>query len=127
MSPSLTLVAASLAFVALAAALGARADGDEIVDKATGTKFDELTRVEGHAYKCLGAGVRKLAIVKVYAIAFCVEAAHADGFVRGYLEAHHAGQTGKPLFESENFMEVCSLQEFHRYAPELSLKELKAK
>lgn len=99
MSPSLTLFAAALAVVALAAALGARADGGQVVDKATGTKFDELTRVEGTAYKCLGAGVRKLAVVKVYALAFYVDAPHADALVRGYLQDHYAGLRGEPLFE----------------------------
>jgi len=87
MSPSLTLVACALVFGSLAAALGARAEGAQIVDRATGTKFDEITRVEGKAYKCVGAGVRKLAVVKVYAIAFCVEVAHA-------------GLRGEALFEA---------------------------
>jgi hypothetical protein len=100
MSPSLTLVAFALAFVALAAALGVRADGGQIVDSATGTKFDELTRVEGNAYKCLGAGVRKLAVVKIYALAFHVDAAHADGLVSSYLTSHHGGLEGKLLFEA---------------------------
>jgi hypothetical protein len=100
MSPSLTIVACALAFASLAAALGVRADGGQIVDRATGTKFDELTRVEGKAYQCLGAGVRKLAVVKVYALAFCVDAAHADAIVKNYLEAHHAGLRGEPLFEA---------------------------
>jgi hypothetical protein len=97
MSPSLTLIACGLTFLFLAAALGVRADGGQIVDGATGTKFDELTRVEGKAYKCLGAGVRKLAVVKVYALAFCVEAVHADALVKSYLQAHHAGLRGEPL------------------------------
>lgn len=100
MSPSLTLVACALVFGVLAAALGVRADGGQIVDKATGTKFDEVTRVEGRAYKCLGAGVRKLMVAKVYALAFCVEAVHADALVKSYLEADHAGLRGEPLFEA---------------------------
>lgn len=100
MSPSLTLVASALAFAALAAALGVRADGGQIVDKATGTKFDEITRVEGKAYKSLGAGVRKLAVVKVYALAFYVDAAHAEALVSSYLQARHAGLRGQPLFEA---------------------------
>lgn len=97
MSPSLTLVASALAFVALAAALGVRADGGAIVDKATGTKFDELVRVEGKAYQSLGAGVRKLAVIKVYALAFYVDAAHADSLVSSYLRTHHPGLQGRAL------------------------------
>ena len=100
MSPSLTLVAPGIAFLALAAALGVRADRGQFVDSATGTTFDELTRVEGKAYKCLGAGVRKLAVVKVYALAFCIDAAHSDALVSRYLKTHHAELRGKPLFEA---------------------------
>ena len=100
MSPSLTLIACALVFGSLAAALGARAEGVQIVDRATGTKFDEVTRVEGKAYKCLGAGVRKLAVVKVYALAFCVDAAHSDALVSSYLEAHHGGLQGESLFDA---------------------------
>ena len=100
MSPSLTLIACGLTFLFLAAALGVRADGGQIVDGATGTKFDEIIEVAGQRYKCLGAGVRKLMVAKVYALAFCVEAAHADALVKSYLEAHHAGLRGEPLFDA---------------------------
>jgi hypothetical protein len=100
MSPSLTLVASALAFVALAAAVGVRADGGPIVDKATGTKFDELIRVEGRAYKSLGAGVRKLAVIKVYALAFYVDVAHADSLVSSYLGTHHPGLQGRALSDA---------------------------
>jgi hypothetical protein len=100
MSPSLTFFASAFALVALAAALGVHADGGQIVDKATGTKFDRLIRVEGKDYECLGAGVRKLAVVKVYAIAFCIDAAYADALVSRYLQAYHAGLHGRPLFEA---------------------------
>jgi hypothetical protein len=100
MSPSLALVASTIAFVALAAALGVRADGGQIVDKATGTKFDEITQVDDMAYKGVGAGVRKLMVAKIYALAFCIEAAHADVLVKSYLEAHYAGLRGESLFDA---------------------------
>ena len=100
MSPSLTLIASALVFVSLAAALGVRADGGQIVDPATGTKFDEITEVARQRYRCLGAGVRKLMVAKIYAIAFCVDAAHAEALVKSYVGAHHAGLRGEPLFEA---------------------------
>ena len=100
MSASATVIACALAAGFLAMALGVRADGDQVVEEATGTKFDELTRVEGREYECLGAGVRKLVMVKVYALAFYVDAAHADSVVKSYLQAHHPALQGEPLFEA---------------------------
>ena len=70
------------------------------MEKSTGTKFDEITEVQGGAYKCLGTGVRKLLVANVYAIAFCIEAAHADVLVKSYVDAHHAGLRGEALFEA---------------------------
>ena len=84
----------------LAMTFGARADDITIVDEATGTKFDQLIRHDGNAYRCLGAGVRKLGFLKIYALAFCVDAARADTLVSGYLKTRHAGLEGKPLFEA---------------------------
>lgn len=100
MSALLTLIACALLPAFLAVAAGAHADGGPIVDRATGTAFEELTRVEGQSYKCLGAGVRKLMIANVYAIAFCIDAAHADRLVERYVDDHHAGLRGEPLFEA---------------------------
>ena len=98
MASSVTVMAWALAAGVLAMAGGVRADGETIVDEATGTKFDELARIEGTAYQCLGAGVRKLAVVKVYALAFYIDAAHARTVVKSYLEAHHAGLRAQSLF-----------------------------
>lgn len=100
MSASLTIIACAVTSALLTVALGASAQGGQVIDEATGTKFDEITQVDDKAYKCLGAGVRKLMVVKVYALAFCVEAAHADVLVKSYLEAHHAGLRGEPLFDA---------------------------
>jgi hypothetical protein len=112
MSPSLTLVASALALVALAVGLGVRADGGQIVERGTGTNFAQLTRVEGKAYECLGAGVRKLAVVKVYAIAFYLDAAEADSLVSNRLEEYHAGLRDKHLLEAlrkdERFFETMA-------------------
>lgn len=40
------------------------------------------------------------AVVKVYALVFCVDAAQADALVSSYLQGHHAGLQGQPLFEA---------------------------
>jgi hypothetical protein len=100
MSASVTVLACVLAVGLFAMALGVHADRGQIVDEATGTKFDELTRIDSTSYACLGAGVRKLAFVNVYALAFYVNAAHADEAVKSYLQAHHRGLRGQPLFEA---------------------------
>ena len=81
-------------------AIGTRAESATIVEKATGTKFDQLTQYESKTYRCLGTGVRKLALLKIYALAFCVDTEHADTLVRDYVKAHHAGLEGKPLFDA---------------------------
>jgi hypothetical protein len=78
----------------------ANAEAGTIVEEATGTKFNLLTDYDGRAYRCLGTGVRKLALLKVYALAFCVDTIHADTLVRDYVKAHHAGLEGKRLFDA---------------------------
>ena len=100
MSASLTLIAFAFLIAVLGFPAQAHADGGQIIDTATKTKFDEITHAEGHTFKCLGAGVRKLLMVKVYAVAFCVEATLADGLVKRYVEDHYAGLQGDPLFEA---------------------------
>jgi hypothetical protein len=99
MSASLTLFACALITAFLSVTLGAHADGGQVIDRTTGTKFEEVTHVEGQSFKCLGAGVRKLMIANVYAVAFFVEAARADALVKGYVEAHYAELRGESLFE----------------------------
>jgi hypothetical protein len=77
----------------------ANAEGGHLIEKTTGTSFNATTQEGGHRFKCLGTGVRKLLMAKVYALAFYVDAAHADALVKSYLEAHHAGMQGDPLFD----------------------------
>jgi len=100
MSASPVLIAFALIIAFMGSTSQANAKGGEVIDKTTGTKFDEITEVEGQSFKCLGAGVRKLMVAKVYAVAFCVEAAHADALVRSYVEDHHPELRGDPLFEA---------------------------
>ena len=71
-----------------------------MIDKITGTKFDEITQEEGRRFKCLGSGVRKLMVANVYAVAFCVDAAYADALVENYIDQHHPGLQGDALREA---------------------------
>ena len=100
MSAPVTMAACALAAGFLAMAVSVRADAGPVVDEATGTKFDAVTQIEGTAYQCLGAGVRKLALVKVYALAFYVDVKHANALVKGHLQTHHAGLRGQPLLDA---------------------------
>lgn len=100
MSASPVLIALALIIVVMGSSSQANAEGGQVIDTTTGAKFDEITEVEGQRFKCLGAGVRKLMMAKVYAVAFCVEAAHADALIRSYVEEHHADLRGDPLFEA---------------------------
>jgi len=78
----------------------ANAEGGHLIEKTTGTPFDATTQEGGHGFECLGTGVRKLMLAKVYALAFYVDAAHADGLVKSYREAHYFQLRGEPLFEA---------------------------
>ena len=100
MSESLPLIAFSLTMALWAVPVEARAEGGQISDRATGTRFDEITQVQAKSFKCVGAGVRKLLMVNVYAVAFCVEATLADALVKSYVEDHYPGLQGDVLFEA---------------------------
>lgn len=95
---SLTLVPLGIVTALLAFPVGAHADGGQIIERTTGTKFEEIIQVEGQSFRCLGAGVRKLMTANVYAVAFYVEAEHADALVKSYIEDHHAELRDDPLF-----------------------------
>ncbi len=118
MSPSLTFVTSLLALFALFATMEAHAEGRQVVERATGTTFEELAGVDGKAFQALGTGVRKLALVNVYALGFYIDAAHADALVRSYIEAHHAGLQEQALFEAlrkdARFFDTLASTKHHR-------------
>lgn len=64
---------------------------DELIERATDVAFDRSPTVGGATYECLGTGVRRFLVFKVYAIAFCIEASRAEATVR---EARVAGTAG---------------------------------
>jgi len=71
--PSTTSCAALFCCLASALApLSARAAG-AIVDKETGTRFHPDQTIGATTFQCVGAGVRKVFIVNVYAAEFCLE------------------------------------------------------
>jgi len=100
MSASLALTALALTTVFFTVPSEAHGEGGQIIDRATGTSFDGMTQVEAQSFKCVGAGVRKLLLANVYAVAFYVEVARADALVEGYIQDHHAGLRGDALFEA---------------------------
>jgi hypothetical protein len=65
---------ALLLVLALATSLHA---AGPLVEPATGTKFDREVTLDGTLFRCVGTGVRTRFFFKVYAIAFCLDAAQA--------------------------------------------------
>jgi hypothetical protein len=72
--------------VAMLAPVAALAEG-KLVEPDTEIAFDQTPTMDGVAYKCLGAGLRKKVVFKVYAVAFCVEASKADAVVSAAAKA----------------------------------------
>lgn len=54
---------------------------DSLREESTGIAFEGSPTVDGVAFKCLGTGLRKKFVVKVYAVAFCLEASKAQATV----------------------------------------------
>jgi len=57
------------------------AHADKLVEDGTGIAFDSPQTIDGISFKCLGTGLRKKFVVKVYAVAFCLGADKADATV----------------------------------------------
>jgi hypothetical protein len=74
----------------------APAQASELVDSSTGTRFASSATAGGTEFECLGAGVRKMFTVKVYAVAYCVEAERADA-VDVLAHALHPNLSGDEL------------------------------
>jgi hypothetical protein len=97
---SAAIIAGLIAAACITITFAVSADTGTIVEEATGTRFDQPTQYEGKTYRCLGVGVRKHAVLKIYALAFCVDTARAGTLVREYAKTHHAGLEGEPLFDA---------------------------
>src|SRR5438105_4930428 len=54
------------------------ARAEKLVEEHTEIGFDAAQTLDGISLKCVGTGLRKKFVVKVYAVAFCLEADKAD-------------------------------------------------
>jgi hypothetical protein len=69
----------------------------ELVDSSTGRTFAVTQSVGGTTYRCLGAGVRKVFIIKAYALTYCLESVKADAVVGGFVQKAYPGLKGEDL------------------------------
>lgn len=69
----------------------------KLVDESTGRSFDVSQTLGGTTYRCLGAGVRKVFIIKAYALTYCMEAVKADAAVDGFVQKAYPGLKGEEL------------------------------
>lgn len=80
------LVAAGLALAGLVA-------NAQLREPATGSMFDENVNAGGTQFQCLGTGLRKVFVAKVYAMTYCLEpkaVSQVDDWVRSHHEARAA-------------------------------------
>lgn len=61
--------------LALATLFAAPAFAQQMVEPSSELKFDKAPTIDGKSYLCLGTGIRKKVVVKVYAMVFCIEEA----------------------------------------------------
>jgi hypothetical protein len=71
----------------------------EIVEPSTGVRFASPVTAGGESFECLGAGVRKIFIFKVYAVAFCMPPGEAQAVERSYAHSAYPGLIGPALAE----------------------------
>jgi hypothetical protein len=71
-----------------------------LVDSSTGTQFAPTRKLGETTFQCLGAGVRKVFIVKIYALTFCLDATGAEAAVADYAGKAHSGKSGEALAEA---------------------------
>lgn len=86
--------------VLLVLAVSPRASAAQLTDSSTGQSFGVEQKVGGASYTCLGAGVRKFVVVKIYAVAFCLDSAVAATTVKEYVARAHPGVSGEELADA---------------------------
>ena len=90
----------ALSLLSLTLCLPARAD--QLTEPSSEVKFERAPTVAGKPFLCLGTGIRKKAIFKVYAIAFCVEDVAGRAAIQQWFEGagrSFAGVQGEKLAE----------------------------
>lgn len=97
-----TLIPALVLGLSVAVAASPAA-AQELVEPSTEVKFEKSPVIDGKPFLCLGTGVRKKAIFKVYAIVYCVEEAAGQAEIQKYFAEGagkaHAPSQGKQLAE----------------------------
>lgn len=90
--------------LALLAALGSLFAGpafaEQLTEPSSELKFEKNPTVEGRRFVCLGTGIRKKVVFKVYAMVFCVDQAAAQAELAKYFEGPgkaHAALQGAQL------------------------------
>jgi hypothetical protein len=93
-----------LAVAGLAAILSAApASAEQITEPSSGLKFEKNPTIDGAKYVCLGAGIRKKLVFKVYALVFCVEETAGKAELAKFMEGPGKGlaaKTGDDLAEA---------------------------
>lgn len=91
-----TLVPALLAVLSSVPAFG-----QQLVEPSSELKFEKAPTIDGKPYLCLGTGIRKKALFKVYAIAYCVEDAAGRAALQKQLEG--SAKTAAQLADDPEF------------------------
>lgn len=91
---------ASLAVSALLSLSSLHVRAETLIEPSSELAFEKTPTLDGKRYQCLGTGIRKKAIFRVYAIAFCVEEAGFAASLPQYFEGpgkKHAQLRGDEL------------------------------
>jgi len=89
--------------LAVLLALSSTARADQLLEPSSELKFEKAPTVDGKPYLCLGTGIRKKAIFRVYAMVFCVEDAAGRAEIAKWFEGagkKHAALKGDALAEA---------------------------
>ncbi len=93
-----SLLAASLVLTAAPALAG-----ETIVEPSSEKVFEKTPTIDGKSYICLGAGIRKKVVFKVYAMSFCLEAEAGKAELAKYFDGpgkKHGAKRGQALAEA---------------------------
>lgn len=97
------MLASALLLTAVLFSQTPAAPSDVLVEPSTDIKFQRRPTIDGEPYLCLGSGVRKKAIFKVYAIVFCAQEKQLDEQITRYFEGpgqKYAALKGPKLAEA---------------------------
>jgi hypothetical protein len=94
---------ASLLFAAFVALAAAPAGAEQLTEPSSELKFEKYPAIDGKRFVCLGTGIRKRLVFKVYALVFCAEERGFEAELAKYFEGPgkaHAALRGKALAEA---------------------------